>query len=322
MGGARVLLGEVQGVEGLKVSVIIPCVKRDELFDRCVRSIERSVAAARGCDVEHELVVVEGVSPVGAARNEGLRRATGDWIAWVDADDEVLQDWFADISRILKTRPDADVLVTDVENVGWEGCADCEWEVPPGAVPVERFLFDFYHGHNLTVNVWQYVTRRVLWKGLEFDESVCMGEDYQISHLVLRRASNCIRIGRKLYRYHCNPGSLMNGGCRIDADEQDRVADRRLELVTSDYRRAAVWGVGTDRYWIADLAALSGQDCERARRARSWIRRHFLSLLVESVFGRHLSFCDRRVWPFRFLSAALDCWWVQVRHARKRRACR
>ena len=108
----------------MKLSVYIPTLERDALFERCMRSIERSIAEAgtRGLPpTEYEIVVVEGVSPLSEARNEGLWRTTGEWIATVDADDEVTDDWFREICRAIvaaEREGEIDDIVFDHEVIG------------------------------------------------------------------------------------------------------------------------------------------------------------------------------------------------------------
>lgn len=53
-----------------------------------------------------EILIDNATGPTGAKRNALLRRATGDYIAFVDDDDLVSADYVARIMAALETRPD------------------------------------------------------------------------------------------------------------------------------------------------------------------------------------------------------------------------
>jgi glycosyltransferase involved in cell wall biosynthesis len=81
-----------------RATAIIPCHPRNRpTLPRTLESVE---AAAKGCDVEVVVVDDDESRGLSWARNDGLRRARGDVVFFVDADDTVRPAYF---SRLLET---------------------------------------------------------------------------------------------------------------------------------------------------------------------------------------------------------------------------
>ena len=184
-----------------KVSVVIPSFNRAENLQRAVKSVleqtEKSV----------EVIVVDDGSTDGteavfanppervryirkpnggasSARNVGLRRATGEWIALLDSDDE----WNADK---LKTQLDAmgDQYVASAsrhEHVNADGSRENKPDVLPGA---DNHLFrDLYE--NLSLKTSSLIFKRhLLEKTGLFNERFPIANDWDF-FLRLARAMN------------------------------------------------------------------------------------------------------------------------------------
>jgi len=86
----------------VKLSIIVTDYKCERYIGACLDSI----AAMKG-DVE--LIVIRDVVPVGRARNEGLAKATGDYVWFVDGDDMVAP-WTLDV-----VQPGADIVMFGYE---------------------------------------------------------------------------------------------------------------------------------------------------------------------------------------------------------------
>ena len=103
----------------MKLSIVIPYFNRSNTIQRCLDSIGRHL------DIDTEIVVVDDCSyieyiehgynekiirlpfnhgPV-AARIVGAENSTGDWILFLDSDDELFQDWNS-IANFLKNSSD------------------------------------------------------------------------------------------------------------------------------------------------------------------------------------------------------------------------
>ena len=294
----------------MKLSVIVP-----SLTGQLPESLRRQT---EGRD-DVEVVVVTGVSPVGRARNEGLDRVRGEYIAWVDSDDEVTDEWLAEILKAID-HDHPDVLTFDAELVGWRHWGDCVWGVRGREISVPRLLRDICRDICRPSNLWLYVVRRELWRGLRFDEHALAGEDFLLLPQVLKNATSCTYIPKRLYRYVCNEKGLTNTqGPKRERDILNfRIA--RIDAVPASCRGAALWGAAVSCYWICDRNACGSDDIGRsleelAQDCRAFVCRHSLGLLREALVSHDLSVRDRVGWLLRFMCVAVDVWWFQrLRH--------
>lgn len=118
-------------MEDVKVSVIVPVYNAEKTVERCINSIlgqtyknieliivndgstdSSAEIVNQYCQVDKRIVLIEQENEgVSSARNQGLNRATGEWIAFVDADD------YLDGNCLASVLPQA--IITDTELVLW-----------------------------------------------------------------------------------------------------------------------------------------------------------------------------------------------------------
>ncbi len=259
--------------EGVQLSVVVA-----SLSGHVPESVSRAVAK-HADDVE--LILVAGVSPVGRARNEGLARAHGEFIAWVDDDDEVADDW---LDEILKATADPE---TDVVVFGHEwvlGEEDRRIKIWKGT----DLLADLFKDRECFSTLWDKVTRRTLWDGVRFDETALTSEDWDVLPHVLVRARRVARIDKVLYFYLCRPGSLTTTRSPQVKETHFKHSLARLKLrddpAFAAYRREIVQGVAN---------AMSENP-----RGAPWLRRNILLWLTSGASLRRLAkFAVRMVRP-------------------------
>jgi glycosyltransferase involved in cell wall biosynthesis len=179
------------------VSVVIPAYNAESCVGRAIRSVlvqthpvreiivvddgsrdaTRAVVQEFGVPVRYIHQVNAGVS---AARNHGIREAVGEWIAFLDADDEWLPDKLGRQVELLKARPD----------LRWCGCSPAYvrgGEATPAEVPAslhetlrEAGAIPFFEGLRRGL-VFQtsgvVVEGTVLAEAGGFDESLRVNED-------------------------------------------------------------------------------------------------------------------------------------------------
>lgn len=150
---------------------------------------------------EVEVIIVRGVAPISAARNEGLKRATGEYVAWVDSDDEISKEWLPSILKGLEAKPD--VLSFDA-NVIWMDAKRCLYKIG-GLSYAADVMAERVNGQ-----LWNKVIKRRLFEGLSFVGA--MHEDYRILCELLPRAKSFIHLDKVLYVYRRNSNGLSQYG--------------------------------------------------------------------------------------------------------------
>lgn len=128
----------------------------------------------------------------GAARNAGLKAASGAWVMWVDSDDWIEDWWVAYFVEHMHRHPQADVVITGTN----EG-------VYTHPAPLHEFLMD-----RIVHTMWTSCTRRGIYDGLMFANQK-IGCDVLMQIQVMWKARKVAVIPRSQgYHYEDNEESV------------------------------------------------------------------------------------------------------------------
>lgn len=134
-----------------------------------------------------------------AATNEGLNFATGEFVGFLDHDDEIAPDALFELARRLKREPDLDIIYTDEDK-----------KAPDGRFVMPFFKPDWSPDLLLSCNYFSHLTfyRRTLLQELEgFRSGTDGAQDYDLALRATERTSRIGHIPLPLYTWRMVPGS-------------------------------------------------------------------------------------------------------------------
>ena len=245
--------------EGPRVSVVIPTYNRAELLLRALRSVLRAIAPGDEVVVvddgstdatRHRLAGLEG--PIryyrteqrgaGHARNAGIERASHDWIAFLDSDDEWLPDHL-DLHRtvlgrlpVLFTFGNFDIVEDDNPGIGRRSMQLASWTgdrrswdeilgpptryeqlapLPRGRAPFTVHVGSLYRAMlsaSYVPTCTVLVRRDAAGEALRFSEDLPTYEDYEC-YIRLARAGRAAYLDCSTAVNHGHSGPRL---CRVD----------------------------------------------------------------------------------------------------------
>ena len=207
------------------VSIVIPIYNTEKYLARCLDSISNqkytdievlmiddgstdgSNAIAYGfvaTDKRFQLISQKNAG-VSAARNEGIKKATGEYLIFIDSD-----DWI-----------EPDMVSTLVDNIHTTGadisCCQYDKMVRPDIGKLERWeqrqaLESFIVHQKINGSLVNKLIKRDIINGLQFDTSIRYGEDALFCWKVLMRVSSICITNRALYHVVMHSDSASGGG--------------------------------------------------------------------------------------------------------------
>ena len=174
-------------------------------------------------------------SGVSVARNLGLTLAKGKYVAWIDPDDFITDDWFEKVKGCLE-RSEIDVLVFDYYKFRNNAIDTRRYKVNSCFLNKERFLYDLVEDTVMQSHLWNKIFKSSLFKDIKFPESISCMEDYAILHQLIENSNRIYYLSNPLYFYRIREGSLVNLYDVEKGYERYKIAKRRYEYLISKYK--------------------------------------------------------------------------------------
>lgn len=143
---------------------------------------------------------------VSSARNIGLQRAQGKYIAWCDPDDYVAADWYISLLPVLQK--DYDMIYFDHFRYEHGTSEEKCYGGPSRLLNKIKYLQEL----NDDITVLSYLVTRIykkeLFQGILFPENIQLMEDFSVMHKLVYEAESIYYLAKPLYYYSINSDSI------------------------------------------------------------------------------------------------------------------
>ncbi len=230
------------------VSIIVPVFNMETLLRRCLNSIveqsyynleiiliddESTDGSGSICDEyckkDNRITVIHKKNGgLSAARNTGIKLAKGSYIAFIDSDDFVHQDFIRILYDFI-VEYHADISICDYEKGSGNSIHPNDKDKLFSVKSSEDLLKE-WHDKNKKIEtvVWNKLYKKELFNGIKFPEGYCF-EDIHIAHLLFAAAGKVVIVNRKLYYYYQRSDSIVHTITKEKIQEGLYAQDVRLQ---------------------------------------------------------------------------------------------
>jgi glycosyltransferase involved in cell wall biosynthesis len=135
---------------------------------------------------------------VAAARNTGLRNATGEFILYIDSDDWIEPDM---VQRMLERRGDADIVFCGSDHADSPEQAEKEDSIAIEIWDQEMQQLEFMKHKRMTGMLWNKLIKKSITEGISFNEKTGYGEDAEFLWKVLKRSQKMV-VTNEIFYHH------------------------------------------------------------------------------------------------------------------------
>ena len=242
-------------------SIIIPIYNVEKYIEECFDSILRQAAtdieiicvddgstdnSGNICDkyaqADNRFIIFHQKNlGVAAARNRGLAISRGKYVAWIDPDDYISDNWYSAIKQSIAFYS-FDILVFDYKIIKNGKIREKRYREKSQFIDKDIFLRDVAEDVIIQSQLWQKIFKRELFNEILFPENFQCMEDYAVLHKMIEKVESVYYLQECLYFYRVRQDGLV---MEIDLKKSYDcylIASARYEYLASKYNKISRMG--------------------------------------------------------------------------------
>ena len=212
----------------VKFSIIVPVYNVEQYLDNCLNSILKQtyenyevIVVNDGTKDNSQDIIDKYVKKdkrfkgfkkknegIATTRNYGINKASGEYIIFVDSDDDIDKDLLLEVNKIVE-RDEPEIVRFNATTINQESKNIIDQEEFSNLSGLEAFKS--LMKNDLFVALWSYAFKREYWlkNNFKFTDGL-VHEDYGLTPYVILKASKVSCTNKVLYNYYVREKSIMN----------------------------------------------------------------------------------------------------------------
>lgn len=252
----------------MKISVIVPVYNCEAYLPACLDSILQQTfsnleiivvddgstdGSGAICDIYAQKdariqVIHQSNQGVSAARNAGLEIATGDYLSFIDSDDELDQKMYEILVDLIETHH-ADIAHCGYRRFRLDGSTvDISGSGKLYKQTSEEALQCLISGRLFVGGLWNKLYRRTIFADIRFDCTLKINEDVLANYYAFQKAKKAVFLDLPLYHYF----ERKNSACNKTAQQRKLLDCTKVTgTIYDDCIDTTLQDVAAERYYIA-----------------------------------------------------------------------
>ena len=288
------------------LSIIIPIYNSKQYLNKCISSIVSQLdtyaeiicvddGSTDGSEVicdkfaaNYDIVKVfhKPNGGVSCARNLGLENASGKYIAWVDYDDYVADNWYSAIKEILLQ--DYDIVCFDYFRVENEKPKEMAFGGKSRILNKATYIAELTLDEKVLSYLHIRVFKKVLFTELKFPRDISLMEDYSIIHKLFYEGDKIYYLAEPLYFYVIRNGSIFHSVNLSNCFKAMFIAKDRYQWLTASGVKVSDV-VNLKHYLYFVVAVIKEQECNSWKKELELCHQEIARNIKALLFSKDVS---------------------------------